>query len=402
MPRVSLLLVLLCLFALPEAAAQPQHGAPIRALAVLADGSLVSAGLDAAMLRWPAGGGAAELLRFHQGAVQALVALPGGGFASGGEDGRIAIWPPGANAPARVLIADGPVTALAAAQGRIAAALQDGTARAWGEDGTTGALGDRPAGALLLRPGGFVTGGSDGMLANETGATAATPAPIAALAASGDLIAAAGADGVLRLFNPDLTLRAELEAAASPLVGIAAQGGRIAVAAIAGTAVIVEAASARILAVINTGEAAVWAVGFAPDGTLITGGTGRTLRRWDPATGRLLATFGPAPPAPAPSGDRGAQVFRACAVCHALTPDDTARAGPSLHRLFGRKVGGLADYAYSPALRDRGGVWSPELLGALFAEGPQAFAPGTTMPEQRLADPADRAALADFLARAAR
>jgi cytochrome c len=38
-------------------------------------------------------------------------------------------------------------------------------------------------------------------------------------------------------------------------------------------------------------------------------------------------------------------------------------------------------------------------VAALFEFGPEAYTPGSRMPEQRLSDPADRAALVEFLAR---
>jgi cytochrome c len=125
------------------------------------------------------------------------------------------------------------------------------------------------------------------------------------------------------------------------------------------------------------------------------------------ATLRQLATLGPAPVAtPDAAGhdadDRGAQVFRACAVCHGLTEADTNRAGPSLHALFGRRVGTQPGFAYSPALRGMDIIWSPETVSRLFELGPTAYLPGTSMPEQRVGDPQDRAALVRFLEKVTR
>jgi cytochrome c len=42
-------------------------------------------------------------------------------------------------------------------------------------------------------------------------------------------------------------------------------------------------------------------------------------------------------------------------------------------------------------------VWTPETVARLFEIGPNAMTPGTTMPEQRIGAPEDRAALIDFL-----
>jgi cytochrome c len=103
-----------------------------------------------------------------------------------------------------------------------------------------------------------------------------------------------------------------------------------------------------------------------------------------------------------PSADRGAQIFRACSACHSLGEDSVARAGPSLHGLFGRRIATRPDYAYSPGLRDMALVWTPETVADLFTRGPQAVTPGTKMPEQVIADEADRAALVRYLERATR
>ncbi len=96
--------------------------------------------------------------------------------------------------------------------------------------------------------------------------------------------------------------------------------------------------------------------------------------------------------------DPGALQFaRKCSICHTLTPDTANRAGPSLFKLFGRKVGTLPGYSYSKALKDRDFTWTPETVEALFAEGPENYVPGTKMPLQKMNDPAERKALIAFL-----
>ena len=42
-------------------------------------------------------------------------------------------------------------------------------------------------------------------------------------------------------------------------------------------------------------------------------------------------------------------------------------------------------------------VWTPETVSKLFEIGPNAYTPGTKMPEQRIGSPEDRAALMRFL-----
>ena len=101
-------------------------------------------------------------------------------------------------------------------------------------------------------------------------------------------------------------------------------------------------------------------------------------------------------------GSRGAEVWRACAICHSLEPGDHSRAGPSLHGIFDRPIASVEGYAFSPALRDLDIVWTPRTVAELFEVGPEIYTPGSRMPDQRVADPADRQALVEFLERASR
>jgi cytochrome c len=107
----------------------------------------------------------------------------------------------------------------------------------------------------------------------------------------------------------------------------------------------------------------------------------------------LLAVF---------KGERGAEVFQACAACHTLTPEGGNRAGPTLHGLFGRRIASLPGYNFSPALKGLDIVWTPETVSKLFELGPQTYTPGTKMPEQTIGSAADREALVRFLEKATR
>src|SRR5439155_4495825 len=57
-------------------------------------------------------------------------------------------------------------------------------------------------------------------------------------------------------------------------------------------------------------------------------------------------------------------------------------------------------YNFSEALKRLDIVWTPETVSKLFEIGPQAYTPGTKMPEQRIGSEQDRAALVQFLERA--
>ena len=60
----------------------------------------------------------------------------------------------------------------------------------------------------------------------------------------------------------------------------------------------------------------------------------------------------------------------------------------------------LPGYNFSEALKQLDIVWTPETVSRLFEIGPQAYTPGTKMPEQRIGSEQDRAALVQFLERA--
>ena len=143
---------------------------------------------------------------------------------------------------------------------------------------------------------------------------------------------------------------------------------------------------------------------FLPDArTLLSGGGDRAIHRWDAETLEpqdTAASRTAEDPLAAYAGDSGATVFRACAACHTLQPEDGIRAGPNLHGLFGRRIATLPGYNFSPALRQLDFVWTRETVAKLFEIGPAAYTPGTKMPEQRIGRAEDREALINFLERA--
>jgi cytochrome c len=67
--------------------------------------------------------------------------------------------------------------------------------------------------------------------------------------------------------------------------------------------------------------------------------------------------------------------------------------------LMGRRAGSGPGYPYSPALRASGLVWNEATIDRLFAEGPQAVAPGSKMPLQKMPSAQDRADLIQYLTR---
>jgi cytochrome c len=99
--------------------------------------------------------------------------------------------------------------------------------------------------------------------------------------------------------------------------------------------------------------------------------------------------------------DNGAQQFaRKCSVCHSLAPLSKRRAGPTLYGVFGRKVGKVENYPYSPELLAQDLVWNEDTIDRLFREGPDIVTPGSKMPVQRIKRQEDRDDLIRYLKRA--
>lgn len=103
--------------------------------------------------------------------------------------------------------------------------------------------------------------------------------------------------------------------------------------------------------------------------------------------GLLLAA---AAAAAAPDGEA---LYGRCLACHALRYD---RVGPHHCGLAGRLAGSVPGFSYSAAMRDAGIVWQADTLDRFLA-APAAMVPGTTMTYAGIADPAERAALIDWL-----
>lgn len=82
-----------------------------------------------------------------------------------------------------------------------------------------------------------------------------------------------------------------------------------------------------------------------------------------------------------------------CGGCHSL---DANRIGPAHRGVVGRKPGNVVGFAYSPALKKLGGLWTPARLDA-WLQGPQKIAPGSKM-FLTVTDPAARSAIIGYLA----
>ena len=417
--RCLIFLLLLASALLPAHAQLRGHGGPVRALAVSSDGKrLVSASFDTTAITWSLASGAAEkVLRFHEGAVNAVAVLQDGRIATSGEDARIAIWQPGQDTPATILQGHtAPIVSLAVSpDGKtLASASWDTTARLWplgggaprvleGHQQNVNGIAFTPEGRAVVTAGYDLTlriwpltgGGSPKIM------TLPTPLNSVVVAHDGGIITA-GATGKVYFLSAAGEMKGEVEAAAVPIIALALSGdGKlVAASSVRGAVAIIEHDGRKLERTLVGPGLPAWSVAFLPDnGTLLTGGTDRLIRRWNALTGEHLgevAMNGPADPLAAYEGDPGAQVFRACVACHTLKADEGPRAGPTLAGIFGRRIAALPGYDFSPALKKLDIVWTPETVSKLFEIGPAAYTPGTKMPEQRVGAE-DRAALVRFL-----
>jgi cytochrome c len=399
------------------------HGGPVRGLAIAPDGqTAISGSFDTSVIRWSLTKSAAlDVLRFHDGAVNAVALLRDGRAATAGEDTRIAIWNPGEAKPAAVLEGHkAPVAALAVSPdgALLASASWDHTARLWplatGKSGGAARVLDGHkdnVNGIAFTPDGksVVTAGYDATLriwplaggAPEI-VTLPTPLNTVAVAPDGEIVAA-GADGKVYFLTPAGEPKGDIEIGTVPVIAvtIAPDGKLVAAAGIRGSVAVIERATRKTERTLVGPGLPVWSVAFFPDSrTLLTGGTDRMIRRWDAIKGEPIGDVvvgALEDPLAAYAGDPGAEVYRACVACHTLNANDGVRAGPTLHGIFGRRIGTLPGYNFSAALAKMDIVWTPETVSKLFEVGPNAYTPGTKMPEQRIGSPEDRAALMRFL-----
>ena len=398
------------------------HGGPVRAIAISSDGqTAISGSFDTSVIRWSMTRNSAEqVLRFHESAVNAVAVARDGRLITGGEDGRIAVWKPGETMPATVMEGHtAPIVSLAVSpDGKtIASASWDRTVRLWPIDGgqarvfeghnqNVNGVAFTPDGKSLVSAGYDLTvriWPLDGSAPNIV--TLPSPLNAVAVARDGEIVAGS-ADGRVFFLAPNGEQRGEVAASETPIIAIAVSndGALVAAAGIRGSVAVIDRATRQVSRTLVGPGLPVWSAAFLPDNrTLVTGGTDRMVRRWDATTGDHIGSVpasGVDDPLAAYGDDPGAQVYRACVACHTLSPDEGNRAGPTLHRIFGRKIASLPGYNFSEPLKKLDIVWTPETVSKLFEIGPMAYTPGTKMPEQIIGSAADRKALVDFLAKA--
>lgn len=393
------------------------HGGPVRALSVTADGkTAITGSFDAKAIIWSIETGEArQVLQFHDGQINAVAALPSGRFVTAGADGRIAIWAQGQSKPVALLEGHtGPVVALAVSTdgAMLGSASWDRSVRLWplsgGKPQVLNGHGANVNAVAFLSDGTLASAGYDtSLILWPTNATAAPvkilmPAALSTLAATpDDQLFVGGADGRVRELDRRGNILKDVPVSSKPLLALSASPNSryLAAAAIDGTITLLDAVT---LAKIRTLGPAVpaWSLAFASGGqTLLAGSADNIVREWDVESGqqRGTSTNGRVDPMAKYAENPDAKAFRACVACHTLHKDEEERAGPTLHKIFGRRIASVPGYRYSPAFLEMDIIWTPKTVSRLFEVGPSTYTPGTKMPEQRINDPGDRAALIRFL-----
>lgn len=402
------------------------HGGPVMGLAVSPDGGQVlSASFDYSVGLWDLAREEPRWLEGHAAAVNAVAFLPDGRAASAGDDRSVIVWDRETGDTLHRLEGHrGKIMDLAvSADGTLASAGWDRRAGLWdpaggallrwveGHDGGVNAVGFSPDGSVLY------TAAQDGRVRSFDAATGALRrievengfgVNRLLVDPGGAWLAYGGVNGRARIVElaTGATV-ADLMLDARPVLAIALSrdGERLAFGYGTGEIMVVDTRDWSVLRAFRAARSGpVWALAFAADGALLSGGLDPAIPVWP--MGVDLAAHGQArypfhrPPAEMGNGER--QFMRKCSICHSLGDGPDRRAGPPLGGLFGRRAGTVAAYRYSEALTGSDLVWTEDTVDALFRDGPDVVVPGSKMPLQQIVRDEDRDDLIDFLKRATR
>ncbi len=226
-------------------------GAPLSALAVAADGTLVTASWDGAIRRWR--DGVATVIGRHDGAATAVV-VAGERVVSGGRDRTVRVW--ATDGEQRLALLESEISNLAhdPAGGRVLVGTARG--RIHGLDLATG---------------------RDGLgLAGHQG-------EVAALAVVGGALISGGSDDAVRAWNLAVHPRRPDPGHTMTVVGVdvTADGSAAVSAGYDQEARRWDVASGQTTAVLRGHRGRIWAARFLPDGRIVTGSADGTVRLWD-------------------------------------------------------------------------------------------------------------------------
>lgn len=92
----------------------------------------------------------------------------------------------------------------------------------------------------------------------------------------------------------------------------------------------------------------------------------------------------------------GEQSFAKCTACHKVEKGAPNGVGPNLHGIVGKAVASAEGFAYSPAMKAKGGNWDEATLDA-YLENPRKVVPGTKMAFAGINNAEERKALIAWL-----
>jgi cytochrome c len=78
------------------------------------------------------------------------------------------------------------------------------------------------------------------------------------------------------------------------------------------------------------------------------------------------------------SADKGAVIFKKCAVCHTTAKGDKNKLGPNLWNIVNASRAGKSGFKYSKAMQSKAGNWNFESLNEFLIK-PKAYVPKTKM-----------------------